>query len=180
MLFIFMLESNPYLERPEPVVHDENPCIPTPCGPNSQCRSQNNLGVCTCLPNYIGRPPSCRPECTVNSDCASNLACINEKCKNPCRGSCGYNTDCQVISHQPQCTCHPGFIGDPFSGCREKPQCKIESPLTTNLTPSCDLTIILTISSIYFISLSLNYFSNLFATSKSLCVKPLRNKRRMS
>lgn len=102
----------------------ENPCIPSPCGPNSQCRTQNGIGICSCLLNYVGRSPNCRPECTVNSDCASNLACINMKCKNPCVGSCGLNAECSVTSHVPLCTCRQGFKGDPFTGCYEKPQCK--------------------------------------------------------
>jgi hypothetical protein len=110
----------------KPVVYEEpvNPCVPTPCGPNSQCRTQNNLSVCSCLPSYIGRAPNCRPECTVNSDCPSNLGCINQKCTNPCIGSCGLNAECIVSSHIPLCTCLNGFSGDPFKGCYEKPQSK--------------------------------------------------------
>lgn len=117
----------PITSLDKPIIYEEpvNPCVPTPCGPNSQCRTQNNAAVCTCLPSYIGRTPNCRPECTVNSDCPSNVACINQKCKNPCAGSCGLNADCMVSSHIPLCTCRHGFIGDPFTGCYEKPQCKI-------------------------------------------------------
>lgn len=109
-----------------PIVYEEpvNPCVPSPCGPNSQCRTQNLLAVCSCLPSYIGRSPNCRPECAVNSDCPSNLACINQKCKNPCIGSCGSNAECTVSSHVPQCSCIAGFIGDPFRSCYEKPKSK--------------------------------------------------------
>lgn len=110
----------------KPVVYEEpiNPCIPSPCGPNSQCRTQNNLPVCSCLSSYIGRPPNCRPECMLNSDCRSNLACINLKCQNPCIGSCGLNAECSVSNHIPLCTCNSGLSGDPFIRCHEKPQCK--------------------------------------------------------
>jgi hypothetical protein len=104
------------LEQPI-IVHDEIPCVPSPCGPNSICRVNGNRAVCSCMTNYIGRPPSCRPECVINSDCAMNLACVNEKCKNPCFGSCGPNTECRVVSHRPMCYCTAGFTGDPFSGC---------------------------------------------------------------
>lgn len=117
---IYIIEKPDILEYEEPI----NPCVPTPCGPNSQCRTHQRLPVCSCLPSYVGRAPNCRPECTVNSDCPSRLACINEKCKDPCAGSCGYNTDCNVVSHSPMCTCKIGFIGNPFSECHEKPQCK--------------------------------------------------------
>lgn len=110
----------------KPLIHQdpENLCIPSPCGPNSQCRFQNGLAICSCLPSYIGRSPNCRPECTVNSDCPSNLACMNQKCLNPCIGSCGSNTECVVASHIPLCSCSQGYSGDPFKGCYERPQCK--------------------------------------------------------
>lgn len=73
--------------------------------------------MCSCLPNYLGRPPQCRPECVVNSDCAINMACVNERCKNPCPGSCGPNAECRVASHAPYCQCLNGYTGDPFNGC---------------------------------------------------------------
>ncbi|KAL1451866.1 hypothetical protein WDU94_006202 [Cyamophila willieti] len=107
----------PPLESPPEI----NPCAPSPCGPYSQCRNINGNPSCSCLPSYIGNPPYCRPECVMNSECASNLACINEKCRDPCPGSCGYNAQCKVINHTPICTCHEGFIGDPFTACSPKP-----------------------------------------------------------
>lgn len=95
-----------------------NPCNPSPCGPNAICREQNNAGACQCLPDYFGNPyEGCRPECVLNSDCASNRACVQNKCKDPCPGRCGQNADCQVVSHLPSCTCRHGFNGDPYSYC---------------------------------------------------------------
>lgn len=94
-----------------------NPCKPSPCGPYSQCREQNNHAVCSCLNNHIGTPPSCRPECTSSSECSQNLACINQKCVDPCPGTCGFNSRCLVTNHNPICSCSPGFVGDPFVGC---------------------------------------------------------------
>lgn len=105
------------LERPPPIAQDTNPCVPTPCGQNSVCQVQSDRAVCSCLPNYLGRPPACRPECMVNSDCSMNMACVNERCKDPCAGSCGINAECRVASHSPQCHCSEGYTGDPFSGC---------------------------------------------------------------
>lgn len=101
------------------MVHEppENPCIPSPCGQYSLCNVQQSRAVCSCLPNYLGRPPQCRPECVVNSDCSMNLACVNERCKNPCIGSCGPNAECRVASHAPYCQCLTGYTGDPFNGC---------------------------------------------------------------
>lgn len=103
-----------YSVPPEPV---KNPCIPSPCGPNSQCQVNGNSPSCSCLLNYIGSPPNCRPECASNSECAYHLACINMKCKDPCPGSCATNALCQVISHTPRCSCPPGYYGDPFTQC---------------------------------------------------------------
>lgn len=97
----------------------ENPCQPSPCGLYSQCREINSHAVCSCLEGYIGAPPSCKPECVVNSECPQNKACINKKCADPCIKSCGLNTRCQVVNHNPICTCAPGLTGDPFESCTE-------------------------------------------------------------
>lgn len=99
---------------PEPV----SPCIPSPCGSNAVCREQNGAGSCTCLPEYFGNPyEACQPECIVNSDCASNKACVNNKCKDPCPGTCGPNAECQTVAHTPSCSCLPSYTGDPFRYC---------------------------------------------------------------
>lgn len=104
--------------EPQPVL---NPCEPSPCGPYSICQDINNFPSCACLQNYIGSPPNCRPECTINAECPSNLACMKEKCRDPCPGSCGSNARCSVINHTPICTCLEGYSGDPFSFCSIKP-----------------------------------------------------------
>ena len=111
------------LESPEPP--SGNPCVPSPCGPNSQCRAVGSTPACTCLPNYVGRAPNCRPECTINAECPSNLACQKESCRDPCPGSCGPRAICHVVNHGPVCTCLPGLTGDPFSGCSPVPASKI-------------------------------------------------------
>lgn len=112
MYYLFYLET-----EIEPV----NPCAPSPCGPNSQCREVNHQAVCSCLPTYIGSPPGCRPECVTNSECASNMACIKQKCSNPCPEPCGQNSNCKVINHSPVCSCISGFTGDPFIRCYQIP-----------------------------------------------------------
>lgn len=100
-------------------VPDTNPCVPSPCGPNSICSVYDSRPVCSCIANYIGRPPNCRPECIVDSDCASNTACVCDKCKDPCVGTCGPNAQCYVVGHRPRCQCSQGFTGDPFAGCNK-------------------------------------------------------------
>jgi len=101
-----------------------NPCVPSPCGPFSTCQDKGGYPFCTCMPNYIGSPPYCRTECSINSDCTSNKACIREKCRDPCPGSCGFNALCTVIKHTPTCTCLNGYTGDPFSNCYLAPMRK--------------------------------------------------------
>jgi hypothetical protein len=29
------------------------------------------------------------------------------RCENPCIGACGFNAECRVQAHQPQCICKP-------------------------------------------------------------------------
>ena len=104
----------------EPVV-EEDPCNPNPCGPNSQPPVNRNYGgsqcQCKCLPDMIGSPPNCRPECYLNSDCSPDKACISRKCQDPCPGLCGVNAVCRVRNLVPICVCNPGYEGDPFSQC---------------------------------------------------------------
>ena len=106
----------------EPVEIDH--CIPSPCGLNSQCRIVGSQAACSCLPNNIGRPPNCRPECKINPECPQNLMCINDKCMDPCPGSCGSSTTCMVLKHTPVCQCVAGYTGDPFTGCISVPTSK--------------------------------------------------------
>lgn len=111
----------PYLAPP---LQDtpKNPCQPSPCGPYSQCRTDsNNLAICSCQPNYLGSPPYCKPECTINADCSNDLACENQKCKNPCLGACGYSAQCRVFNHNANCFCPDGMTGDPFTSCSPAP-----------------------------------------------------------
>lgn len=93
------------------------PCIPSPCGPNSVCKANNGQAICSCLPSYIGTPPGCRPECVTSAECSQNRACINQKCVDPCPGTCGQNTFCQTINHHPICKCSPGYTGNPSTYC---------------------------------------------------------------
>lgn len=113
-----------------------NPCIPSPCGPNGLCTIApgSNSSVCSCQPTFEGNPPNCRRECTTNDECPSDKACINYKCKDPCPGSCGSNTQCVVRLHSPMCSCQEGYVGDPFTSCHLVPQ-SIEPVDPCNPTP---------------------------------------------
>lgn len=101
-----------------PVEETLLPCTPSPCGANAICRELNGVGSCSCAEDFIGNPyEGCRPECVLNTDCPPSRACIKNKCKDPCPGTCGPNADCQVVSHLPSCTCRSGYTGDPFRYC---------------------------------------------------------------
>lgn len=118
---IISIARHKNVERPLYDEPERPKCVPNPCGPFSQCREVGLAAVCSCLPNYIGRAPNCRPECSQNSECPANRACINERCKDPCPGSCGFSAYCSVVNHNPVCDCDIGYTGDPFSGCYPVP-----------------------------------------------------------
>lgn len=69
----------------------------------------------------MGTPPNCKPECVVNAECPQNRACHKFKCSNPCSGTCGLGARCEVINHNPVCSCPGGMTGDPFTRCYEQP-----------------------------------------------------------
>ena len=108
-----------YFSVPEPVIEEPvDPCRPDPCGRYAFCRNQNGYADCRCEPGYFGSPPNCRPECTINADCPSSKACIQQKCGDPCIGVCGTNAECYVKNHNAICKCLTGYIGDPFVSCK--------------------------------------------------------------
>ena len=62
-----------------------------------------------------------RPECTTDPECADHLACIREKCQNPCfTSTCGINAECKAQRHRAVCYCKPGYEGDPYRICEER------------------------------------------------------------
>uniref|UniRef100_A0A182TBL0 EGF-like domain-containing protein n=1 Tax=Anopheles maculatus TaxID=74869 RepID=A0A182TBL0_9DIPT len=87
---------------PPPLAEPRDPCYPSPCGINARCRPANGgTAICECIENYFGNPyETCRPECVSNGDCQKSLACINNRCKDPCPGVCGRNADCSVPHHR--------------------------------------------------------------------------------
>lgn len=115
--FLWATWANNLLFSAPTAAAPRDPCRPSPCGPFSQCRAVGDNPSCSCLPGFIGNPPACKPECVSNAECSINLACINQKCRDPCPGSCGSNAQCRVASHTPNCYCLPGYFGDPFTQC---------------------------------------------------------------
>jgi len=81
-------------------VLETNPCSPSPCNYNGECRVRNGVAICI------------YPECVINSDCPRDRACFSQKCRDPCIGACGINSICQAVNHKPVCSCPIGFTGD--------------------------------------------------------------------
>lgn len=88
---------------PEP---PSNPCVPSPCGLNGQCRLVNEVATCV------------YPECVINQDCPRDKACYSQKCRDPCKDACGLNALCQVVNHKAICSCPAGYFGSPEVQCR--------------------------------------------------------------
>ena len=64
-----------------------------------------------------------KPECTTDPECPDHLACIREKCQNPCfTTTCGVNAECRVTRHRAICYCKQGYEGDPYRICEERKQ----------------------------------------------------------
>ena len=102
----------------DPLVSD--PCDPNPCGAGALARPSGDICICSCPPGLQGDPyVECRPECTVDSDCPRTLACISQKCKDPCvyDNRCGINAICEVTNHRSVCVCPPGYEGNAYQLC---------------------------------------------------------------
>lgn len=78
---------------------------------------------------------SAKPECTTDPECPDHLACITEKCQNPCfTSTCGVNAECRVIKHRATCICNRGYVGDPYRICEERKKYFSIRALTSILT----------------------------------------------
>lgn len=117
-----------------------NPCIvKDPCGINAECYVNRNRAECRCLSGYRGNPfDRCLVVgCTSNSDCPNDRQCINAQCINPCiyDDPCSSRAECRVQNHMALCRCPPGFIGNPYVGCRKEvePECRIDGDCPSKL-----------------------------------------------
>ena len=69
--------------------------------------------------------------CSSDSECASNQACRDRSCINPCTNDkpCSSSAICSVRSHKATCKCPPGFEGDPYRQCRKSKTCLMDTEL---------------------------------------------------
>uniref|UniRef100_A0A0K2TAS5 Putative LOC101893139 [Musca domestica] n=1 Tax=Lepeophtheirus salmonis TaxID=72036 RepID=A0A0K2TAS5_LEPSM len=123
-----------------------DPCVlDNPCAPNALCKTVQHASSCVCIPPLIGNPfVSCvekepspievEKECVVDSDCPSQLACLNDYCENPCYSltPCHTSAMCSVVDTSPfrtmVCTCREGWIPQEDRSC---------IPIETPNPPGC-------------------------------------------
>lgn len=121
-----------------------NPCVlSNPCAVNAECFGHNHRTACRCLPGYEGSPfERCeRPECRSDFECASDQACINNHCVNPCdyNSPCAQNAICFVRNHVTNCKCPENLPnGNPLSYCERVligigPECKYDDDCPSRL-----------------------------------------------
>lgn len=98
---------------------DIDECKENPCHVSAKCINVPGSYKCICAEGTSGDPylaPGCRKpnQCGRNTDCATNLACRNGSCYNPCPEiKCGINAECNIFNHRVVCSCPYGYLGDP-------------------------------------------------------------------
>lgn len=92
-----------------------DPCIrgAPVCQPNKMCEVRKHKATCICkfgfVVNSVGEFVCATGpiECRGDDECASNLACIDNRCVGPCAVGqpCPSNKQCDVLNHRPVCIC---------------------------------------------------------------------------
>lgn len=86
------------------------------CTGNKRCEVHQHRPVCVCKAGFVLNSDgelTCAPgsdaECTRDQQCASNLACVDGQCRNPCtlarRAPCPPQKTCEVLNHHAVCIC---------------------------------------------------------------------------
>jgi hypothetical protein len=120
-------------------------CDEDSCAETATCIGQQHQAKCHCPPGTTGSPyiechgekhTKPEPECRSDSDCSSQLACINQLCKNPCANGdvCTRDQECRVLDTLPLrtvlCQCPPDTIADNLGNCkpiRSQPECQVDA-----------------------------------------------------
>lgn len=101
---------------------------------NAICTGRRHQSQCECRPGYRGNPfvqcdvpleppTKVEPECKQDPDCPSQLACINQRCTNPCATPhvCTPQQTCHVLDTLPLrtmiCKCPSDTITDNSGNC---------------------------------------------------------------
>ncbi len=107
---------------------DIDECRDNPCAPGAQCVNENGGFKCRCPTGQLGDPyqTGCQPsqtearspECSSDSQCDGQLACIQGSCVNPCQAlPCGPNAYCEPEDHAAWCRCLPSFKESSTGAC---------------------------------------------------------------
>lgn len=116
-----------------------DPCMDSPCGPNTICTVSNHRASCTCLQGMVASPTAkigCvrtpAISCTENRGCPSDFACFGEMCRPVCANDAGClnNERCEAGACKPLCRrdddCRNGEVCQGLicvSGCRSDSGC---------------------------------------------------------
>ena len=106
----------------------EELCSGNRCAEGAECIARNHRELCTCLPPLEGDGDAfCsspieadpEPECRLDHDCPPKMACVQERCQNPCRSAnpCQQGKQCDVISSHSgrpivACSCPDGQLSN--------------------------------------------------------------------
>lgn len=85
------------------------------CKGNKKCEVNHHRATCVCKNGFVVNEHgelACAPaekECAQSVQCASNLACVEGRCQNPCtalrNSPCPPEKACEVLNHRPICIC---------------------------------------------------------------------------
>lgn len=126
-----------------------DPCEKS-CTTGAECQTINHRPICYCPPSHTGDGyDHCLPlQCTTDSDCSKESVCLKNKCTDTCKMAdpCGTNAKCHITEHTTECTCEPGFTGDPHIACHaihcsEDSSCPPTQSCTDNICVDHCLTI---------------------------------------
>jgi hypothetical protein len=110
-----------------------NPCLTdNPCAPTAECQVSRHTAGCYCPVGFLGDPyVECKPPpvetgpvCFYDEECPLGLACIKERCLNPCYEiqPCHPSAFCEVVDTRPWrtmiCSCREGWVPLDDRSCR--------------------------------------------------------------
>ncbi|KAA0193421.1 hypothetical protein HAZT_HAZT000221 [Hyalella azteca] len=103
-------------------IGSSDPCTPSPCGPNTLCEvNSQHIALCRCQPNFVPDQHTirgCKPQCLSDRDCPDDYACTATKCVRLCSlNECGIDAICKAYRHKAECSCPPGYLGNPAIYC---------------------------------------------------------------
>uniref|UniRef100_A0A6A7FWN7 Neurogenic locus notch homolog protein 3-like n=1 Tax=Hirondellea gigas TaxID=1518452 RepID=A0A6A7FWN7_9CRUS len=137
---VFYSASAPTIVRQQHTSID--PCIPTPCGPNTFCEvNSKNIALCKCQTNFVPDGHTingCKPQCISNYECPDNYRCDTSttKCVRLCQqNDCGFDANCRPRNHKSVCSCPSGFHGNPDISCSRE-QVQADPIFTDPCTPN--------------------------------------------